>query len=697
MPVVQPATSDLDVDLRQLFASLAANWIRIVVVAVVVALAAFVIASIATPHYKAETRLLIETRESVFTRPQGDSESDKPLLDEEGVTSQVEVISSTDILKQVARKLDLAKLPEFDQALGMSAFGRLLVIAGLKADPNEIPPEERVLKAFREKLTVYRVERSRVIVIEVSSEDPALAAAIPNAIADAYLTVARDAKLQSNADATDWLEPEIATLTKKVKDAEAKVATFRSQSDMPVGQNNSTLATQQLSELSSELSKVRASRSAAEANVQSVRAALASGGSLEAFPDVLSSGLIQRLREKQVQLQADIADLSTSLLDNHPRLRALRSQLADLDRQIQAEGKTILNGLTNEANAAKLRESQLVSGLNTLKAESARVGEKEVELRSLEREAAAQRELLESYLTRFREAASRRDGNYLPADARIFSRAITPSEAYFPKIIPIVGAAFAGSLLIMAIVTLLRELFSGAAMRPATRARGEDVELVRMPELAAVSAHEAFPPLRGVSVSGMSIDKAAQTLVAGSISRLLFVSPEGDEAAASAVLVARAVADAGLRVLLVDLTASGAASLPMLDGARLPGITDLLAGQAQFADVIHGDQFSDCHVMPSGTADPVKAMRAADRLPIIMQSLTTAYDLVIVECGAANAAALRRLAVEGTEIMVSVMENDDAAAAACEELVRGGFAKPTLVSPGDADLNGSSIPTRDAA
>ena len=134
--------------------------------------AAFVIASLATPHYKAETRLLIETRESVFTRPQGDSESDKPLLDEEGVTSQVEVISSTDILKQVARKLDLAKLPEFDEAAGMSAFGRLLVIAGLKADPNEIPAEERVLKSFREKLTVYRVEKSRVIVIEFSSEDP---------------------------------------------------------------------------------------------------------------------------------------------------------------------------------------------------------------------------------------------------------------------------------------------------------------------------------------------------------------------------------------------------------------------------------------------------------------------------------------------------------------------------------------------
>ena len=104
----------------------------------------------------------------------------------------------------------------------MSMLGRLLVIAGLKSDPNEIPPEERVLKTFREKLNVYRVEKSRVIVIEFSSEDPKLAAEIPNAIADAYLAVQRGAKQQSNSDATDWLEPEIADLTKRVKEAEAQ-------------------------------------------------------------------------------------------------------------------------------------------------------------------------------------------------------------------------------------------------------------------------------------------------------------------------------------------------------------------------------------------------------------------------------------------------------------------------------------------
>ena len=172
----------------------------------------------------------------------------------------MEVIGSTDLLKQVAKKLDLASLDEFDQAAEMSSVGRFLVLLGLKSDPGEIPPEERVLTTMREKLKVYRVERSRVIVIEFSSEDPRLAAEVPNAMAEAYLELQRAAKLQSNADATEWLEPEIADLRERVKQAEARVADFRAQSDLLLGQNNSALATQQLSEMSSELSRVRAAR-----------------------------------------------------------------------------------------------------------------------------------------------------------------------------------------------------------------------------------------------------------------------------------------------------------------------------------------------------------------------------------------------------------------------------------------------------
>jgi uncharacterized protein involved in exopolysaccharide biosynthesis len=170
---VQSAAADVDVDLRQLFASLARNWLRIFVVVLLVTGLAFAFASLATRHYKAETQVEIAPRESVYTRPaSNNNDTDKPILDEQGVATQVQIISSNEILKQVAQKLGLEKLPEFNEALDMSALSRALVLVGLKSDPMEIPTEERVLKKMREKLNVYGVEKTRIIAIEFSSEDP---------------------------------------------------------------------------------------------------------------------------------------------------------------------------------------------------------------------------------------------------------------------------------------------------------------------------------------------------------------------------------------------------------------------------------------------------------------------------------------------------------------------------------------------
>jgi Mrp family chromosome partitioning ATPase/capsular polysaccharide biosynthesis protein len=496
MSGIQSTAGDIDVDLRKLFASLAGSWVRILVVTLVVTGVAFALASMLTPLYRAETRVLIQTRESASTRTEP-AETDGPILNEEGVASQVEVISSTDILKQAAKDLGLAKLPEFDPSSDMSLPSRLLIIAGLKADPREIPAEERVLKAMRERLNVYRVERSRVIVVEFSSRDPKLAADVPDAIADAYLKVSHIAKLAANSGASD----------------------------------------------------------------------------------MTSSG---------------------------------------------------------------------------------------------------------------------KDRSYLPADARVFSRAAVPSEPYFPKIIPIVSAAFVASLLLMAVGTLLRELFSPRAMRPAQGARFAPVEQVTMPvvpedeplaemprdsELAkpepTVSVmpeaprvtERSAPQARRVRKLGeIGIERAAERLISSDATCAIFISPEGDEAAATAVLVAREIADVGLRVLLLDLTTSGAASRSMLDGGRYPGITNLLSAQAQFTDVIHADHYSDCHVIPVGTADPARAMRAVDRLPIILESLTTAYDIVVVECGPIDADGISRLVGEGTEVIVSMIEPGEEIVVAAENL-----------------------------
>lgn len=201
---------------------------------------------------------------------------------------------------------------------------------------------------------------------------------------------------------------------------------------------------------------------------------------------------------------------------------------------------------------------------------------------------------------------------------------------------------------------------------------------------------------RDVAGSGaLNTETAAEALISGGATRALFVSPEGDEGAAASVMVAREVADAGLRALLIDLTISGAVSRVMLDSATRPGITDLLASEASFTDAVHVDLYSDCHILPVGTVDPVRAMRSAERLPVIMRSLTNAYDVVLVECGATDAQGIRALVADSTEIMVSVIQQDEQTDATVAELRQRGFGRVTLVSPVQPDE--PQTPARTAA
>ena len=696
---VSPMTqADVDIDLGRL---VRAVWEKRVLVAGFTAAAAglaFIVTGLLNPLYKSETRLLIETREPVYSSEQNQSNADTN-FDDRTVTSQVEILRSTDLVKQVARTLDLSSREEFDPAANPSAISDVLVMLGLKKNPLDVPAEERILKEFYKKLDVYAVPESRVIGIEFSSEDEALAAQVPNALVDAYLAFQSGAKLETNTDASAWLEPEIARLREKVRESESKVAEYRAQTGLLLVNQQDTIAAKQLSDISTELSRVRGERADSEARAQQVRTALRNGQAVDAVSDVLDSPVIQRLRESEGNIRAQLADVSTTLLDAHPRMKGLRAQLADVEQQIVGEIRKVLSSLESNARVARLREEELIAQLNELKAGSAREGEEAVELRSLEREAAAQRELLETYLSRYREAASRTEPKALPADARVISRAVPASEAYFPKTGPIIIVAALSAFLLSSIGVMLGELFSGRALRPSSALVGDpDLAPVMANQAASVPVAAAFAPAGDKSqASGaalpqisndaddFSVEAVAEQLITDQTPVAVCISPEGDEGSAAAVMLTRTVAGDGLRTVLIDLTGSACPTELMAESTRLPGLTDLMCGETSIADSIHPDRLSSAHVIPRGNANARRAMRAIDRLPMIIDALTEAYDLVVVECGAADAASVARIArAERSEIVLSILRSGEAEIATLlAEFNAQGFEDILLMTPGE--------------
>lgn len=704
MPSLDRDQNDADIDLAQLFRAIWQRKGLVLGATLLAGGAAFLGASAIAPSYRSDAKLLIEPRQPQFSASGAASVATEPLPDELAIASQVQLLQSTDLMKQVARDLKLYDSPEFDPDSRPSALNDFLVLFGLRGSPLDLVPEERVLKSFRENLAVYQLDKSRVIAVEFTSKDPKLAAAVPNAMIDVYRQLQSGAKLDSNSEAVRWLDTEIANLREKVRAAEQKVAEYRSSAGLlPLG-TDASFSSKQLADISTELARVRGERANAEARAENLNETIKAGRPTDTLDAIAGSESIRRLDAAESQIRGQIADASTRLLDGHPQMKALKSQLAGIRQQMQAELKKVAAGLENQAAVAREREAQLVAQLNTIKADTARAGEDEVELKSLEREAAAQRQLLETYLARYREASSRLDVGSSPADARLISSAMEPAEPSFPKVVPISIVTALSVFILMSIIVMLIELFSGRALRmpgqaairgasgsgdiktspvPSPTKRSEtgiasnpaqqkmgvteflDAELATqdlldIPMMERASAEPAIqiaaeaPSKLVEEDSQFSAQSVARYLIDQSASVAFAISPSGDKGSEGTVALLRELSARGRRVVLVDMTGSGRPTRLMSGEAALPGITDLLMGDAAFADCIHPDRYSTADIVPQGTADIRKAMKGADRLTIIVDALADAYDLVIVECGPAQPEGVARLSQNGRhEIILS--------------------------------------------
>src|SRR5579872_253257 len=651
--------------------------------------------NVITPRYKSEVRILIDGRENVFLRPTGERNDDRNSLDAEAVTSQVQLLLSRELARDVIKKNKLAELPEFDPVLrGFSPLKSLLALIGIGRDPISLTPEERVLDAYYERLAAYAVDKSRVIVIEFQSRDPDLAARVANSIADGYLVLQQDARRDQARSAGQWLAGEIESLRKKVEDAESRVEDFRSKSSLFVGTNNTTLSNQQMGELNTQLNNARALKSDAQTKARLIREMLQTGKPIEAS-EVLNSELVRRLSEQRVTLRAQLAEQSSTLLDGHPRIKELKAQLADLDRQIRDEASKISRSLDNDARIAGGRVDDLNAGLDQLKKQASSANGQDVQLRALEREAKAQRDLLESYLAKYREANTRENIEAAPADGRIISRASVSNSPAYPKKFPIVLIAILATLTFTAGLIVTGELLrmtaprALAALSPALPAQPETVRAPEAGALAGPSASmqaEESPmtaPSPEVVAEISEIERLAEDLLARGVAArkvAILGTASGESITLTALTIARLIARRA-KVVVVDLSAASRGISAISVDANAPGLAELMQGEASFTQVITRDQLSRAHLVSSGRPGSDRALLQSPRLGLAIDALLGVYDHVLLDAGNASDLPAELLTSQARAVVVpDPSMAADARNLMCEQLKSAGFNEVTMLS-----------------
>lgn len=695
--VAQPAPAESgDIDLHALGGALARKRGWIIVPTVLTLVASVAVVNFITPRYKSESRILIDGRENVFLRPSSDrSTEERQALDPEAVTSQVQLVLSRDLAREIIKKNKLAERPEFDPVLqGVSPLKSLAALVGIGRDPFSMTPEERVLDAYYDRLQAYAVDKSRVIVVEFQSQDPELAVRVANSIADGYLVLQQNARQDQARNASQWLSGEIENLRKKVSDAEAKVEDFRSKSSLFVGTNNTTLSNQQMGEVNTQLNNARAMKADAESRARLIKEMLQSGKPIEAS-EVVNSELMRRLSEQRVTLRAQLAEQSSTLLGNHPRIKELKAQLGDLDGQIRDEAAKISRSLESDARIAGGRVDGLTTSLEQLKKQATSTNGQDVQLRALDREAKAQRDLLETYLGKYREASTRESIDSAPAEGRIISRAIVSNTPAYPKKLPIVLIATLATLLLSSGLVVTGELLRQTAPRAMAtlaqpKARQEpvvDAPVVDAPVAEAVEIEPA--PLRPTMTANADasefaeIGQLAESLIAagaGAKKITVLGTASGDAITLSALTLARHLArDA--RVVVVDLAASSPTIAAVSVDPTVPGLAELMQGQASFAQIITRDKLSRLHLVMAGRPDFDRSLLQSPRVTLAIDALLRAYDHVIVDAGSAEDLPAELLTANARAVVVpDASMVSDARALMCEQLEAVGFSEVTMLS-----------------
>jgi polysaccharide biosynthesis transport protein len=642
------------------------------------------------PSYQAEAQIIIENTATSFERASSEIQG-LPLqqADERHITSQVAVIKSGDLFGRVSDQLGLEKNEEFNVALKpISLFKSVLIETGFSDDPRLFSGRENALKSMSSKLTVSGIQDSNIVSITSRMGDKEAAANVANALAENYVASTRESDSDSTDRARQWLGSQISDLRQKVSESENASEKYRAEAGLLKGQT-ATLGIQQISELNSQITVAENAAGEATARAAEIKSMLASGA-VEASSDVLNSPLIQNLREQQSAATRKLSELSGTYLPNHPKMIAAQREISSLNASIKREASKVVESLQGQAKVANQRAEALRSNLEKLKGRESSANINDVKLKSLEREAQANRTLLESMLVRYADASARQDPKMQPSKARIIQRASVPPVPYFPKIGPTIFlTTFAGLGLGLGLAFIM-EVMSAAAnlnRRQAQVARvhvaSSDIEhSIKMPTMIVPDLMFAepspAPPMPKVSepfmnpVSAMTatgsrmaaldllkieqdakpngsnafaevMANACQTLKdTKSYRNFSFTSlgSDGPDAAVAALSTARILSEGKKRVAIVDLSQHGG-DLEMLAG--LPagtGLTDLVAGIADFTKIIIRDPHSTTHIIRKGLSrDTENDHRISEKFDSVLTALNTIYDFVFVLVGDAYAAA----------------------------------------------------------
>jgi polysaccharide biosynthesis transport protein len=626
-------------DVRQYLNFVWRHWMFIASVTALVFLIAVVHLARTTPLYTATAQVLLERPERAPTDTS--SHDYYGFNDSSFIENQLVIIRSDPLLRRVVVKERLAeprptaKEPQDTEPPKESPTSA--------EDPSIL----HAIRSLRGALAVSRSGRAQVLSISIISTDPAKAAQLANAVANAYVVNQLDARFESAKQASGWLSDRLVELRQQLRDSEEAVTKFRNEHGLVRSGPTIALNEQQLGELNSKLIAARTDAAEKKTRVDFLADVATGKKTLDSLPDTLQSGqsgAVGALRAKLADASQRQADLLARYSSRHPAVVNVEAEKRDIERSIAAETQRMIQAVNGEYALAKARLAATEQAMREATGQGGLSYEDSVRLRELERTAAVNKSLFEDVLQKAK--ITDEQSTFRPRDARIIMPAQTGGQT-FPNARKVlltalfvglglgVGGAFAMEMLNAGFTTPRQVEDAVGIPVLASVGRMDKSKLVSKDGKAVpLVFYQSHYPLSPFSEAIRTLRSGIHMSDVDRPPKIIHVtsSRPGEGKTTIAISLAISAARSGLKVVLIDADLRHPSASRFFKVEQEKGLVDLLIGATSLEKVLRFQNDLKLIVIPAGskTLNPPDVL-GSERMKALISHLGETFDYVVLD------------------------------------------------------------------